>query len=86
MVQGFTGMFAGGEVIKGALASFTFDRIEICSYRILIAAAEGLGDTETARVCVRSSMSKRRWRNGSQAISTKSRRKTCAARTPSWPY
>lgn len=53
MLQGFAGMFAGDEVIKGVLASYTFEQMEICSYRILIAAAEGLGDTETAQVCVR---------------------------------
>jgi ferritin-like metal-binding protein YciE len=49
--QSFTGMFAGDEVIKGSLASYTLEHMEIASYRILIAAAEELGDRETASVC-----------------------------------
>src|SRR4029078_2644354 len=51
MAQGFAGMFAGDEVMKGALGSYTFEHMEIASYRILIAAAEEIGDSETAQVC-----------------------------------
>jgi ferritin-like metal-binding protein YciE len=51
MAQGFSGIFAGDEVMKGTLASYTFEHMEIASYRILIAAAEELGDEKTARVC-----------------------------------
>ena len=51
MAQGFSGIFAGDEVIKGSLASYTFEHMEIASYRILIAAAEEVGDEKTARIC-----------------------------------
>ena len=51
MAQGFTGIFAGDEVMKGSLASYTFEHMEIASYRILIAAAEEVGDDETSRIC-----------------------------------
>ncbi len=51
MMQNFSGVFAGDEVVKGILASYTFEHMEIASYRILIAAAEADGDAETVRVC-----------------------------------
>lgn len=51
MMQNLSGVFAGDEVVKGVLASYTFEHMEIASYRILIAAAEADGDMETARVC-----------------------------------
>jgi ferritin-like metal-binding protein YciE len=44
-------VFAGDEVMKGSLASYTFEHMEIASYTILIAAAEAAGETEVARVC-----------------------------------
>lgn len=49
--QGLSGVFAGDEVMKGSLASYTFEHMEIASYRILSAAAEEVGDLETKRVC-----------------------------------
>jgi len=33
------------------MANYAFEHMEIAAYRILIAAAEAVGDTETARVC-----------------------------------
>ncbi len=51
MAQSISGVFAGDEVMKGSLASYTFEHMEIASYTILIAAAEHLGETEIARVC-----------------------------------
>ncbi|TWH34498.1 MULTISPECIES: ferritin-like domain-containing protein [unclassified Aminobacter] len=51
MMQNLSGVFAGDEVVKGVLASYTFEHMEIASYRILVAAAEADGDMETARVC-----------------------------------
>ncbi|RVB76105.1 MULTISPECIES: DUF892 family protein [unclassified Mesorhizobium] len=51
MAQSLSGVFAGDEVMKGSLASYTFEHMEIASYRILIAAAESLGETEVARAC-----------------------------------
>lgn len=49
--QGLSGFFVGDEVLKGALASYTFEHMEIASYRILSATAEEAGDIETQRVC-----------------------------------
>jgi ferritin-like metal-binding protein YciE len=42
--QAISGLFAGDEVLKGALASYTFEHMEIASYTALIAAAESIGD------------------------------------------
>ncbi|CCM79440.1 ferritin-like domain-containing protein [Rhizobium mesoamericanum] len=53
IAQGLSGVFASDEVVKGSLASYTFEHMEIASYRILIAAAESLGDAETVSVCRR---------------------------------
>lgn len=50
-MQAMGGLFVADEVVKGSLASYTFEHLEIASYRSLIAAAEELGDSETARVC-----------------------------------
>jgi len=41
----------GDEIVKAALATYTFEHMEIGSYRILIATAEALADTETKLVC-----------------------------------
>jgi ferritin-like metal-binding protein YciE len=51
MGQAMSGLFVGDEIVKGSLASYTFEHMEIASYNILIAAAETVGDSETARVC-----------------------------------
>ena len=51
MAQSMSGMFAGDEVLKGSLASYAFEHMEIASYKMLIATAEEAGDTETKRVC-----------------------------------
>lgn len=51
--QGLSGVFVSDEIIKGAMASYTFEHMEIASYRILIAAAEQVGDPETSAVCAR---------------------------------
>lgn len=48
--QAMSGMFASDEVVKGSLASYTFEHMEIASYRILIAAAGQLGDTQAVEV------------------------------------
>jgi len=49
--QSFSGMFAGDEVMKGALASYTFEHMEIASYTILMHAATELGDVQLAEIC-----------------------------------
>ncbi len=51
MMQGVGGSMASDEVVKGAMASYTFEHFEISAYRALVAAAELAGDNETARVC-----------------------------------
>lgn len=53
MAQGLGGLFASDEVVKGSLAGYTFEHMEIASYRILIAAADYVGDRETVTVCQR---------------------------------
>jgi len=48
-----SGMFVEDEVLKGAIASYAFEAMEIASYEILIKAAETAADMETADVCRR---------------------------------
>lgn len=50
-VQGVSGALVGDEVVKASLANYTFEQMEIASYKILIAAADKLGDHETKQVC-----------------------------------
>ena len=50
MGQGLSGLFVSDEVVKGTLASYTFEHMEIASYKSLIAAAEAVGDSETAAI------------------------------------
>jgi ferritin-like metal-binding protein YciE len=49
--QAFGGMFASDEIVKGAMAGYVFEHMEIASYTALIAAADHAGDSETRRVC-----------------------------------
>ncbi|ABE64512.1 protein of unknown function DUF892 [Nitrobacter hamburgensis X14] len=51
--QGLSGMFVDDEIVKGAMASYTFEHMEAAAYRVLIAAAEAVGDTQTQAVCER---------------------------------
>jgi len=51
MGQAMSGMFVGDEVMKGSIASYSFEAMEIASYTILIQTAEQVGDMETARIC-----------------------------------
>ena len=51
MMQNLGGVFAGDEVVKGVVASYAFEALEIASYRILSAAAEAEGDIQTAQLC-----------------------------------
>jgi ferritin-like metal-binding protein YciE len=50
VAQGLSGLFVGDEAVKAALATYTFEHMEIASYKILIAAADRLGDSESKRV------------------------------------
>jgi ferritin-like metal-binding protein YciE len=50
------GQAAGGalnsdEIVKGAIAGYVFENLEIATYTALIAAAKIAGDQETVRVC-----------------------------------
>lgn len=51
MAQSLSGVFAGDEILKGSLASYSFENMEIASYRILISAATFLGESDIARLC-----------------------------------
>ncbi len=42
---------AGDEVVKNAISSYSFEHLEIASYRSLIAAAEAAGEDYVAQVC-----------------------------------
>lgn len=48
--QGLAGAFASDEVMKGSIASYAFEQMEIASYTALIAGAEELGMTEAVAV------------------------------------
>ncbi|MEJ8571469.1 ferritin-like domain-containing protein [Microbaculum marinum] len=51
MGQALSGLFVSDEVMKGAIAGYAFENMEIASYEILIAAAEEAGDHDTKQVC-----------------------------------
>ncbi|KXF79569.1 hypothetical protein ATN84_05320 [Paramesorhizobium deserti] len=51
MAQTLGGIWVGDEVVKGALANYTFEQMEIASYRILIAATDYVGDLATKNIC-----------------------------------
>jgi ferritin-like metal-binding protein YciE len=51
--QGLSGVFVADEVMKGSLASYTFEQMEIASYTMLVAAAEELGEVQAAQVLSR---------------------------------
>ena len=48
--QGLSGVFVADEVMKGSLASYTFEQMEIASYTMLIAAAEAVGERQAVQV------------------------------------
>ena len=51
MSQSLSGVFVEDEVIKGLLACYTFEHMEIASYRILVAAADACGDAAIRKAC-----------------------------------
>lgn len=53
MGQGMSGVFVSDEIVKGAMASYTFEHMEIAAYKVLIAAADACEDPETSAVCQR---------------------------------
>ncbi|HEY2020217.1 ferritin-like domain-containing protein [Paraburkholderia sp.] len=50
-MQGAGGMAVSDEVIKGGMAGYVFEHVEIAAYTTLIAAANAAGDIETRRIC-----------------------------------
>lgn len=50
VAQGIGGMFVGDEVVKGAMAGYTFEHFEISAYNALIAAAEECGEPQAAEL------------------------------------
>ena len=51
--QAIGGAPMSDEVIKGAIAGYRFENIEIATYTVLIAAAADVGDRETQQACER---------------------------------
>lgn len=49
--QSVSGMVVGDELMKAALATTTFARMQTASARVITAAAGSAGDAETERVC-----------------------------------
>ncbi|MFN4088084.1 MAG: ferritin-like domain-containing protein [Alphaproteobacteria bacterium] len=49
--QAMSGMFVSDEIVKGSMASYTFEHMEISAYRCLIVAADAAGDQSTKQVC-----------------------------------
>jgi ferritin-like metal-binding protein YciE len=49
--QAVGGMAVSDEVIKGAMAGYVFENVEIAAYTVLIAAAKAAGDVETQQAC-----------------------------------
>jgi ferritin-like metal-binding protein YciE len=50
-MQAMSGILMSDEVMKGGIASYTFEHFEIANYRALIAAAEQVGDQQTRSTC-----------------------------------
>lgn len=51
--QAVGGSLMSDEVIKGAMAGYVFENVEIAAYTVLIAAARTAGDSETLAACER---------------------------------
>lgn len=49
--QSVSSMFASDEVIKNTLALYVLENMAIASYKIILACAESLKDTQTKNVC-----------------------------------
>jgi ferritin-like metal-binding protein YciE len=50
-IQALVNSVATDEVVKGAIASYSFEHFEISCYRVLIAAAENCGENRVAQIC-----------------------------------
>lgn len=50
--QGLSGLVVGDEIVKGSMAGYTFEHMEIAAYKVLITTADRAGDIETRDACV----------------------------------
>jgi ferritin-like metal-binding protein YciE len=50
-IQGMLHAFASGEVMKHALASYSFEQFEAACYQALVTTAEEAGEREVASTC-----------------------------------
>lgn len=50
VAQGVGTLFSAAEVVKASMTAYTFEHTEIATYRVLIAAADELGDQEARQV------------------------------------
>lgn len=48
--QAISGMFTTDEVVKGGIASYTFEHMEIAAYEVLITTAEEIGDSHATSI------------------------------------
>lgn len=49
--QAVGGSMMSDEVIKGAMAGYVFENVEVATYTVLIAAAQAVGDQQTQTAC-----------------------------------
>lgn len=49
--QAVGGSLMSDEVVKGAMAGYVFENVEIATYTVLIAAAKAAGDAQTLAAC-----------------------------------
>ncbi|WP_333816274.1 ferritin-like domain-containing protein [Tabrizicola sp.] len=74
VAQSVSGMFASDEVVKGMLASYTFEQMEIAAYRVLITVAEQMGDRagiEVFTLCLEQEEAMAGWLAGHSAEITR---------------
>lgn len=51
--QSLSGVLVSDEIIKSTVATYAFENLEVASYKVVIAAADALGDHETKVICER---------------------------------
>jgi ferritin-like metal-binding protein YciE len=51
VAQGFSGLFASDEVVKGSMFGYAFEHLEIAAYLNLIEGARVVGDAQTLQIC-----------------------------------
>lgn len=66
--QAVGGSLMSDEVIKGAMAGYVFENMEVASYTVLIAAAKAAGTRKLRRPANRFCRRKWPWLNGCSSI------------------